>query len=390
MKWWAIHTNLPLDVVVKLPHPRRGHSQNHETPLAHSADKPIPNYHIECSSSHPSVSTLRPKGFSRSRMKYWAIYTNFPMDAILRSPHPRSGNSQGQETFSEPSADKQTHNYDIECSNHHPSLSRLRLQGLIHRKMKGWVIHTNLPVVVIIRLPHPRGGDSRNKETSLAPSADEPTGNHDIECSNHHPSLSRLRVKGLIHRKMKWWVIHTNLPVDVIIRLPHPRGGDSRNDETSLAPSADEPTGNYDIECSNDLPSLSTIRPRQLSRSKMKWWAIYTNLPMDVMVRLPHRRSWNSLGQETFLAPSADRQTRNYDIECSNHHPSLSTLSPMGLSHSKMKWWATHTNIPVDVIVKLPHSRSGDSQGHEKFSATSADKETLNYDIEWSNHHPSL
>ena len=323
MKWWAIHTNLPLDVVVKLPHPRRGHSQNHETPLAHSADKPIPNYHIDCSSSHPSVSTLRPKGFSRSRMKYWAIYTNFPMDAILRPPHPRSGNSQGQETFSEPSADKQTHNYDIECSNHHPSLSRLRLQGLIHRRMKGWVIHTNLPV-------------------------------------------------------------------DVIIRLPHPRGGDSRNDETSLATSADEPTGNYDIECSNDLPSLSTIRPRQLSRSKMKWWAIYTNLPMDVMVRLPHRRSWNSLGQETFLAPSADRQTRNYDIECSNHHPSLSTLSPMGLSHSKMKWWATHTNIPVDVIVRLPHSRSGDSQGHEKFSATSADKETLNYDIEWSNHHPSL
>ena len=93
MKWWAIYTNIPVDVIVRLPHPRRGHSQNHETPLAHCADKPIRNYHIECSNSHPSVSTLRPKGFSRSRMKYWAIYTNFPRDAMLRPPHPRNGDS---------------------------------------------------------------------------------------------------------------------------------------------------------------------------------------------------------------------------------------------------------------------------------------------------------
>ena len=28
----------------------------------------------------------------------------------------------------------------------------------------------------------------------------------------------------------------------------------------------------------------------------------------------------------TFLAPSADKQTHNYDTECSNLHPSLSTL----------------------------------------------------------------
>ena len=27
-------------------------------------------------------------------------------------------------------------------------------------------------------------------------------------------------------------------------------------------------------------------------------------------------------GQETFLAPSTDKQTCNYDRECSNHHPS--------------------------------------------------------------------
>ena len=31
------------------------------------------------------------------------------------------------------------------------------------------------------------------------------------------------------------------------------------------------------------------------------------------IVRLPHPRSEDSHGQETFLAPSANKQTRNYD-----------------------------------------------------------------------------
>ena len=53
--------------------------------------------------------------------------------------------------------------------------------------------------------------------------------------------------------------------------------------------------------------------------------------------RLPHPWSGDSQGQETFLAPYADKQTRNYDIESSNHHLSLSTLRSKGLSRSKMK-----------------------------------------------------
>ena len=65
---------------------------------------------------------------------------------------------------------------------------------------------------------------------------------------------------------------------------------------------------------------------------------IYTNLPVNVIVRLPHRGSRDIQGQETFLAPSADKQTRHYDIDCSNHHPSLLNLRPKGLSCSKMKW----------------------------------------------------
>ena len=45
----------------------------------------------------------------------------------------------------------------------------------------------------------------------------------------------------------------------------------------------------------------------------MKWWAIYTNLPVSAIIRLPHPRSEDSQGEETFLEPSADTQTRNYD-----------------------------------------------------------------------------
>ena len=43
---------------------------------------------------------------------------------------------------------------------------------------------------------------------------------------------------------------------------------------------------------------------------------IYTNLPVSDIVRLPHPLGGDSQGQETFLAPSADKQTRNYDTEC--------------------------------------------------------------------------
>ena len=44
---------------------------------------------------------------------------------------------------------------------------------------------------------------------------------------------------------------------------------------------------------------------------------IYTDLPVNAIIRLPHPRSGDSQGQEMFLTPSADRQTRNYDTDCS-------------------------------------------------------------------------
>ena len=44
----------------------------------------------------------------------------------------------------------------------------------------------------------------------------------------------------------------------------------------------------------------------------MKWWAIYTNLQVNAIVRLPHPQSGDVLGHETFLAHSADKKTGNY------------------------------------------------------------------------------
>ena len=191
---------------------------------------------------------------------------------------------------------------------------------------------------VIVRLPHPRSGDSQGQETFLSRSADKPTRNYDIEYANHHPYVSNLPPKGLSRSKMKWLPIYRNLPIDVLVRLPHPRSGDCQGQETFLAPFADKQTCNYNIECSNHHPLLSTLRLKGLSRSKMKWCAIHTNLPVDVIVTLPHPRSGDSEGQESFLAPSADKEIRNFDIECSNHHPALSTRRAKGMSSSKMNW----------------------------------------------------
>ena len=59
---------------------------------------------------------------------------------------------------------------------------------------------------------------------------------------------------------------------------------------------------------------------------------INTKLPLNAIVR-------------NVLRTRFQKQTPNYDTECSNHHPSLSTRSSKGLSRSKMKWWAIYTHI---------------------------------------------
>ena len=62
---------------------------------------------------------------------YIYIYVhNLPANALVRLPYLRSGDSQGRETFLAPSVDNQIHNYNTECSNHHPSPTIIRLKGL--------------------------------------------------------------------------------------------------------------------------------------------------------------------------------------------------------------------------------------------------------------------
>ena len=170
--------------------------------------------------------------------------------------------------------------------------------------------------------------------------------------------------------------IYTNLPVSDIVRLSHPQSGDSQGQETFLAPSSDKQTRDCDTECSNHNLSQSTLRSKGFSRSKMNWWAIYTNLPVSDIVRLPHPRSGDSQGQEMFLAPSADKQTCNYDTAYSNHHPFQSTLrSKIG----GCKWFTTHRVLKshrskIGVIYAIMKTMCPPSYGfhHNGFVATHA------------------
>ena len=50
---------------------------------------------------------------------------------------------------------------------------------------------------------------------------------------------------------------------------------------------------------------------------------IYAHLLICAVVRLPHPRSGDIQGQETFLAPSAGKQTRNCDKDSSSHDLSI-------------------------------------------------------------------
>ena len=139
------------------------------------------------------------------------------------------------------------------------------------------------------------------------------------------------------HSKIKWWATYTNVPVNFTVRLLHPQIGVNQSQETFLAPSADKKTRNYHIECWNNHLSLSTLMPNGLGCSKIKWWSIYKNFRVSVIVRLLDSWSSDSQFQEIFLAPYADKQTCNFDIGRSNSHPSMSTLRPRALSSTKIK-----------------------------------------------------
>ena len=82
------------------------------------------------------------RGINNSRIYVKYLITHMCM--YIQTTYPRSGDNQCQETFSAPSADNQTSTFDKECSNHHPSLSKLRSEGFSRSKMKWWTIYTQI------------------------------------------------------------------------------------------------------------------------------------------------------------------------------------------------------------------------------------------------------
>ena len=165
---------------------------------------------------------------------------------------------------------------------------------------------------------------------------------------------------------MKWWAIYTNLPVKIKDRVPHSWNAwsiDSLIQEIFLAYFADKQIRNYDTHCLRHHRSISTLTSKGLRHSKIKWWMIYTNLSVNDVVGLPHPRRGDSLRQEAFVALPADKKTGKYDTEYWDCHLYLSTLRPKGLSLRKVKWWVIYTNLPLKAIVRLPHPRSGVTQG---------------------------
>ena len=132
--------------------------------------------------------------------------------------------------------------------------------------------------------------------------------------------------------------------MNVRVTLPHAWRGNRQGEEIFLAASVGKKTQKSDTACLNHHPFKSTLRLKGWSRSKLEWWTISKNVPVNVIVRLPLARREDSQGQETFWRTSAGMKIWNYDTECSNHHFSLLTLRLNGLSCSKMKLWAIYTN----------------------------------------------
>lgn len=94
------------------------------------------------------------------------------------------------------------------------------------------------------------------------------------------------------------------------------------------------------------------IEPQQ---DEMLSYIYIYKLLVNATVRLTNPWSGGDQGQETFLSLFTNNTTRNYDAECSNHHPYLSGLRSKWPGRNKMKKWAmyAHTNLPVNAVFRL-------------------------------------
>ena len=91
---------------------------------------------------------------------------------------------------------------------------------------------------------------------------------------------------------------------------------------------------------------------------------IYANLPRNSILRLPHPPSGDNQGYETFLAPSDDKLTRNYDKEC---YPFQ--LSQVTATEQYQEQTVSHINVnlPGNSIVRLPHPWSDRAKSRKRF-----------------------
>ena len=109
-----------------------------------------------------------------------------------------------------------------------------------------------------------------------------------------------------------------------------------RNQTSFLTTSVDNQTRNHGTMWSNynapfpPSPSTQMSKELRLSRDKIKWWAIYTNLQVNVTLKPTHPRSEDFQGQKMFLATSSNNQTCNQDTKYSNFYRSSSSLKVKG------------------------------------------------------------
>ena len=108
---------------IRLHHPWSGNRQDQEMLLGLSTYKHTCNYSIEFSSYYLFQSSCGSWIEPQQDKMVNHIYPSLPRIAIVRLHHPRSRNSQSQETFLTLSAGKYTQKYDTEWSSHYPSQS---------------------------------------------------------------------------------------------------------------------------------------------------------------------------------------------------------------------------------------------------------------------------
>ena len=167
--------------------------------------------------------------------------------------------------------------------------------------------------------------------------------------------------------------------VNTRVSLPRPRSRYSQDQELFLVPSADKQTGNYDTRLLKPPPLPISTKVKGIEAQQDGTVShIYKFTNKCHSQTTPCQRR-DSHGQETYLAPSADKQT------CNSVKRVLKP--PFFPINTNVKGIEVQQDGMVRHIYKFTSkchsqttpSHSLDSQGQEVFLAPSADKQICNY-----------